>query len=923
MVALLLKKMKKRALILLLFTLTAVYAFGQAEASNWYFGENAGIRFNLDGTVSPLTNGKLDTIEGCATISDTNGDLLFYTDGISVWNKNHDRMPNGLGLYGDSSSTQSAIIVPQPGDPNTYYIFTVDTQIRDTDPDFGFNYSIVDMSLDNGLGDVTVKNNNLLPETSEKVTAVVKDCQTQSIWIITLAPNTTSYYDTFYAYELSTSGLNTSPITSTFSNLTEDQRGYIKLSPDGSKLACSNGVSGLFLYDFDKTTGKLNNETEITINFSLNGTKPQIPYGIEFSQSNKLLYVSSYYQTSQDEGNNPAAQYGALLQYDLTATNISSSEFVIDHRQMYRGALQLGPDGKIYQAMNISYDQGQPFLSTIHSPNILGPGCSYALNSLQLESKGRQGLPPFITSFFSEKINIIGNESNSSELYLCNDEVYTLTAPEILNATYNWSRNGNPLTNTTPFLDINEDGLYKVFIDPNTGDCSQTLEGLAKVTYFESPTANDYTLIQCAANSGNFEITTFNLTNAYPMIFPNYNQDYAITFHKTESDAISGINPIENPESYQNTVPNETLYSRTEHLFSGCFTTNTIKLQIAPTTVPVYHAPHVCDEVASPDGINLFNLDIFKAGIATQLNTILSDVSITFYETEHDALLGTKSITQYQNKTPYTQTLFYRVETSNNNACYGINEILLTVKRLPNIVKTDTAFYCLNEFPSPTKINAGLTEGDTNNYTYLWNTGETTYEIDINEIGTYTVEITNLDGCSDQRTVMVEPSNIATINDIEITDVSENNTINIMVLGEGTYEFALLDSNNTIASPYQEATLFENVPPGVYTVQIKDTKNDCGIVEEPVSVIGFPKFFTPNNDGINDTWQVYGISELFQPNTKIQIYNRYGKLIKELDPLGEGWNGSIRGKTLPNDDYWFSVQLQDGRVFKNHFTLKH
>ena len=86
-------------------------------------------------------------------------------------------------------------------------------------------------------------------------------------------------------------------------------------------------------------------------------------------------------------------------------------------------------------------------------------------------------------------------------------------------------------------------------------------------------------------------------------------------------------------------------------------------------------------------------------------------------------------------------------------------------------------------------------------------------------------------------------------------------------------------------------------------------------------MIGFPKFFTPNNDGYHDTWQIYGVSEMFQPHTKIQIFNRHGKLIKELVPLGEGWNGLLNGTKLPSDDYWFSIKLQDGRVFKNHFAL--
>ena len=119
--------MKNSLLILAFFT--SIICFGQKEASNWYFGFGAGIKFNpLDNSVSSVSDGQLSTIEGCTSISDDSGNLLFYTDGSTVLNQNHRIMLNGTGLIGDSSSTQSAIIVPKPNDPNIYYIFTVDNQ---------------------------------------------------------------------------------------------------------------------------------------------------------------------------------------------------------------------------------------------------------------------------------------------------------------------------------------------------------------------------------------------------------------------------------------------------------------------------------------------------------------------------------------------------------------------------------------------------------------------------------------------------------------------------------------------------------------------------------------------------------------------------------------------------------------------------
>ncbi|WP_147299213.1 T9SS type B sorting domain-containing protein, partial [Winogradskyella eximia] len=172
-------------------------------------------------------------------------------------------------------------------------------------------------------------------------------------------------------------------------------------------------------------------------------------------------------------------------------------------------------------------------------------------------------------------------------------------------------------------------------------------------------------------------------------------------------------------------------------------------------------------------------------------------------------------------------------------------------------------------------------------------------------------------GCFKERTITVLPSSIARNINFEVVDASQNNSITVLVDGEGDYEYALGNSNG----PYQDSNTFNNVQPGLYTVYIRD-KNGCGIADDLVSVIGFPKFFTPNNDDVNDYWQVYGITTQFQANSIIYIFDRYGKLLKELDPLSSGWDGKYNGENMPTSDYWFKVTLEDGRTFTNHFTLK-
>jgi hypothetical protein len=151
--------------VVLIFPLSL---FSQSTDSVWYFGENAGIDFNT-GVPVPLLNGSLVTVEGCASIASPDGSLLFYTDGIEIYNKNHVVMLNGDGLGGHISSTHSAIIVPKPASPNIYYVFTTDANGGAS----GLQYSEVDISLDNGLGAVTsVKNSLLITPTDEKIVAL-------------------------------------------------------------------------------------------------------------------------------------------------------------------------------------------------------------------------------------------------------------------------------------------------------------------------------------------------------------------------------------------------------------------------------------------------------------------------------------------------------------------------------------------------------------------------------------------------------------------------------------------------------------------------------------------------------------------------------------------------------------------------------
>ena len=281
------------------------------------------------------------------------------------------------------------------------------------------------------------------------------------------------------------------------------------------------------------------------------------------------------------------------------------------------------------------------------------------------------------------------------------------------------------------------------------------------------------------------------------------------------------------------------------------------------------------------------------------------------------------------------QSIVVSVINPNNQNCVAITTINLAVNPLPEFTVDTPRIVCssnplfsvdLEPFESNTT--------ETFDYEWLWTSldGTTSDQlvsndriISVSTPGTYTITLSKTDGttCSRAREIYVDASELATItqDDVIIVDLSENNSVTIDTtnLGMGDYEYALQEENSTFIV-YQTEPFFNNVRPGFYTIHVKD--DICGVSNLDISVIGYPKYFTPNGDGINDLWRIQGVNSIFQPNSIVLIYDRYGKLIKQLLVQYDGWDGTYNGNILPTDDYWFKVSLGDGRQFSGHFTLK-
>lgn len=354
-------------------------SLAQKETNIWYFGQRAGLDFS-SGNPKVITNSMMTTDEGCATIADRDGNLLFYTNGINVWNRNHRLMPNGYKLMGHRSSTQSAIIVPKPSSSNFYYIFTTDLQSQA----YGLRYSLVDMNRQDGLGDVMDKNIFKTSPIAEKITAV-KHQNNRDYWVLVHKWNS----DAFVAYLISEKGVSIDPIISnigtTYKGKGSAAIGGMKASPDGRKIGVAvwRDFNRFEVFDFDNATGKLSNK--ITIE-----PYPEA-YGLEFSPDGSKLYGTT---------NGIAGVEPQLWQFNLKAGNklaINSSAILIATSSADKiGALQLGPDGKIYLAR-----QDETFLGVINLPNAGGWSCRYVDQGVSLgERKCKLGLPNFMQSYF-------------------------------------------------------------------------------------------------------------------------------------------------------------------------------------------------------------------------------------------------------------------------------------------------------------------------------------------------------------------------------------------------------------------------------------------------------------------------------------------------------------------------------------------
>lgn len=372
------------AWLLLVFITMGGGLCAQTETTNWYFGDLAGVTFR-NGLAESLSDGMISTNEGCAAISDpTTGALLFYTDGTTVYNRLHEVMIGGTGLNGDPSTSQSAIIVPQPGNPFVFYIFNPApiTSAQLNGRCFCLWMSVVDLRKQGGYGEVVRKNEQLATDISEHITAT-KNCAGDGYWIVVHSKVSRH----FYSFQLTRDRLEPLPVISDAGDPTLSVRdaGQMHISPDSRKLALASAAGNSQVFEFDYATGRVYNGTTL-FPTSIVGSH----YGAAFSQDSRKLYIA----VSNQDDTMPAMVYQFTLDQLRSVDIVSSRKVAARLSGTFSWTpMQLALDGRIYISR-----AGRSFLSCISSPQNEVDSCGFIDTAVALTGQCRYGLPNMIGS---------------------------------------------------------------------------------------------------------------------------------------------------------------------------------------------------------------------------------------------------------------------------------------------------------------------------------------------------------------------------------------------------------------------------------------------------------------------------------------------------------------------------------------------
>jgi|GEM_PF-369503 len=890
--------MKRSIFVIALLLVFVGSVFAQYNAPtnyNWTFAYNAGLNFTGGGapaTFSPA----IFSNEACATVSNSSGNLLFYTDGDAVWDNTNTVMPSGSVLtpYICGSATQGAMIVPVLSNPNQYYIFSIE-EMEDYiggDPLAPrMFYSIIDMTLHGGLGDVVPGTAGTLLQTQVTEKQVAIPGNSCNMWLVTHSRDT----GVFKVYEITAAGISTTPVVSavgTFNGYFGYDIGVMKSSPDHHKLLlqCDHFVGyttlgGTELYDFDPSTG-------IVSNCRVLDSIDNSSYGADFSPDNTKVYA---HQVDATTGNGVISQYNITLP---TAAAIRASRIdVANVPGGFETNMKLAPDGKIY--VNGLAALGGSAMDCITNPNGSGAACNYVSNYITLTGSTFLGLP---TVYEGLSTSDTTRTHTDTSVCIAPGGSVIITAPTT--GSYLWYDGVTTATHTETAY-----GSYVVAISNGCGVNYDTIKLIAELpdtTYHTRDTS------MCSL------LSAMTLTGP-----PGYT-----TYVWNDASAAATL-----------TVTSAGVYWVKASNTCGNMRVDTFHVTyISPDTTHISHDTVVCASLGSITLTALagyssyfWNTGISGASITTAAagtyyvycHTGCSTVvdTIHFYATVpgvtinvHDTsfcfpgnlvLYGTSGFSNYLWQDGSTGSLFtatgagtYYVDAS--NSCTDIIDTFHVVASSVVFSLGNDTTICIDYKLVVPVQGPGVS--------YLWQNGSTDSFFYTYYSGLYYATVTN-DGCSYTDSINVEYDHLQ--QNIHDTFLCKGTPFSINLVATVPQGGSVLWNNG---STNPELTVTDS---GTYWVFVK--KNECEILDTVHVVTGYcdcwllmPDAFTPNDDGRNDV-----VKPTIQPGCTISgyqfsIYNRWGEMVFTTDRRDVAWDGKYKGVVQDIGTYMYTLTYYAG-----------
>lgn len=492
---------------------------------------------------------------------------------------------------------------------------------------------------------------------------------------------------------------------------------------------------------------------------------------------------------------------------------------------------------------------------------------------------------------------------------LCDGETLDLQIDNDNAIAVRWFFNGQLINDTDDSITVSGanfgEGLYTVEADLPSG-CTAVDE--VQINFDEITLPQNLSLSTCVDADGLGIFNLFNITDQID------NSLQILNFYLSQNDAESGVNPIQTPNNFQNSISNQDIFIRVINA-NNCIAVENVQLNGSAQVLDEVTYTVCPSQETSPTS---FTNQAVQNQVAESLGIQVQDISLFF--TQEDAINQSNPILSgfLEIETDLLPlTIFARLE--DQTSCLGLAPVVLQKVDGP-VFSTETDNFLICEAGGNSVILDATLENPVGEIFFDWENGETSQTIAVDEAGSYRVDVTtvqDIDGsevvCTNFKIFTVEVSSLPEVSFTQ-TGFAGNGQVIIDAEGSGDYEFALNDSGFVDNNSFP-VNQIQN------TILVRD-KNGCGQVALGFVALRVPDFFTPNNDGFNDYWQIEGIRSNANSVKNIFIFDRYGKLIHKLSPLLIGWDGTYNGRQMPSQDYWYRIELQSGETVTGHFTLK-